>query len=102
LWLAVTITPATASSARTAYASTGVGSGRGSSSAGRPAPVATWEVSAAKSYEPCRASYPMTSGPVQPRRASQPTSPAAVARTTARFMPLEAGLAAREAGGAEQ
>src|SRR5438067_619262 len=85
---AVTITPATASSARTAYASTGVGSGPGNTSAGRPAPVHTRAVSSANSRERCRASYPMTSGPSAPREPSQRTRPAAAARTTARFIPL--------------
>src|SRR5262245_9782213 len=88
LWLAVTMTPAAAPCARTACASTGVGSGRGSTSAGRPAPVATRAVSAANSRDPCRASYPITSGPGASRTASQVTSPAAAWRTTARFIPF--------------
>ena len=63
LWLAVTITPATQPSSRIANASTGVGSGRGSTQTLNPAPVITSAVSRAKSSLWCRASYPTTTGP---------------------------------------
>ncbi len=65
-----------------------MGNGSGSRSAARPAPVATRAVSSAKRRDPCRASKPITSGPVALRAASQVTRPAAAARTTARFMPF--------------
>ena len=66
-----------------------MGSARGRTSAGRPAPVATRAVSSANRREPCRASYPMTSGPVGvPFGRARRTRPAAACRTTARFMPL--------------
>ena len=51
LWLAVIMTPAHASSARTAWANTGVGSTRGKTSARRPAPAATRAVSSANAAE---------------------------------------------------
>ena len=56
LWLAVTITPATAPRCLTAKASTGVGNGPGNMSASLPEPVTTIAVSAANSVEPLRAS----------------------------------------------
>jgi hypothetical protein len=51
LWLAVTITPADTPSSRTANASTGVGSSRGSRIARTPAPAMIWAVSIANSFE---------------------------------------------------
>ena len=60
LWLAVTMMPASASSARTAQASTGVGSGSGISDTRTPAAVRIAADSRANLSELCLASNPTT------------------------------------------
>ena len=82
------MTPASTPRWRIAKASTGVGNGRGSTMARRPAPIITAQVSRANWSDLCRASYPTTTlDPPCARRYA--ASPAAARMTTARFIRFE-------------
>src|SRR5215213_5468693 len=82
------MTPATQPSSRIANASRGVGSGRGSVYALKPAPVITSAVSRAKTSELWRASYPITTWASRraPRSRRYAARPAAARCTTTRFI----------------
>ena len=86
LWLAVTIRPASAPSARTAYASRGVGRARGSTRALTPAPSRISAQSRANRAELCRASKPITAVGCSCRARRYAAMPAAARETVTRFI----------------
>src|SRR6266508_1044415 len=84
---AVTTTPATAPRCRIANATTGVGVGSSIRTASSPAPRTTAAVSRANTSDLCRASYPITTGPVvRPFAFRYAHRPAAARITTTRFI----------------